>query len=288
MRTVIVPLDGSPTAERAIEPARAFAARSGANLMLLTVADDPHHGWARPYLEERATALMEGDQAPGGRMPTVETEVVAGWSPADSIVRIASETPDAVVCMSTRGHNGLSTAVLGSVADDVVRAAAGPVLLVGPDNELGAGLRDPAHVVVCIDESDLSHGVVDPAVEVALELRAEITVVRVLEPILALVPGPLPSEPTEPEIPALEAVAKEVANRGVPAAYALLRPDNAATAIVRFARDETGTACIALATRARTGFARAVLGSVAQRVVRHAPCPVLVYHPGGSDEVRSS
>ena len=188
--------------------------------------------------------------------------------------------------MSTRGHNGLSTTVLGSVADTVVRTAARPVLLVGPGNELGTALRDPAHMVVCIDESELSRGVVDPAVEVALELRAEITVVRVLEPILALVPSPLPSQPTEPEIPALEAVAKEVANRGVPAAYALLRPDNVATAIVRFAREDTGTACIALATRARTGFARAVLGSVAQRVVRHASCPVLVYHPSGTDELR--
>ena len=93
MRTVIVPLDGSPTAERAIEPARAFAARSGANLMLLTVAKDPRHGWARPYLEGRAVALMEGDDGTGGRMPTIETEVVAGWSPTEAIVRIARETP---------------------------------------------------------------------------------------------------------------------------------------------------------------------------------------------------
>jgi nucleotide-binding universal stress UspA family protein len=59
----------------------------------------------------------------------------------------------------------------------------------------------------------------------------------------------------------------------------LLRPDNPASAIVRFAQEEPATACIAIATHARAGLARVLLGSVASRVVRRAPCPVLVYHP---------
>src|SRR5690349_15340333 len=73
MRTIIVPLDGSPIAERAIEPGLAFAARSGANLVLLTVAEDPAHGWSRPYLEERVGSLMVAEGS-DGRMPTIETE----------------------------------------------------------------------------------------------------------------------------------------------------------------------------------------------------------------------
>jgi nucleotide-binding universal stress UspA family protein len=279
MRTIIVPLDGSPLAEHAIEPARAFATRSGANLMLLTVAEDPDHSWARPYLEARVAELMDGPEGPCERMPTVETEVVTGRSPAEAIGRVARETPGAVVCMSTHGHGGLSATVLGSVAEATTRHAGVPLLLVGPENRLGCRLPDPANIVVGVDESDVSRGVVGPAVDVALEIHADITVVHVLEPILTLVPAPVPGPSVEPEIPALESVAKEVANRGVPASYALLRPDNAATAIARFASDDPATACIALATRARTGIARLVLGSVAQRVVRHATCPVLVYHP---------
>jgi len=283
MRTIIVPLDGSPLAERAIEPALAFAARSGANLVLLTATADPGHGWARPYLEGRVSSLMDFDGS-DGRMPTVETEIVTADDPAVAIAGAARETPDATVMMSTHGRSGVGTAVLGSVADAVVRTAAVPLLLVGPQNRLGTWLHEPAHVLLCVDGSELSRCAVDPTVEVALDLHADIIVLRVLEPILALVPAPIPDLATAdgaaaPELPALEAVAKDVANRGVPASYALLRPDNPAAAIVRFADEDAATACIALATHARTGIARAVLGSTAQRVVHRARCPVLVYHP---------
>jgi nucleotide-binding universal stress UspA family protein len=281
MRTIIVPLDGSPLAERAVEPALAFAGRSGANLVLLTVSEDPAHTWARRYLEERVGSLITTEGS-DGRMPTIETEVVAGSDPARAIADLARETPGAAVLMSTHGRSGLETAVLGSVADAVVRTAGVPLLLVGPENRIDTWLHDPAHMIVCVDGSDLSHGVVDPAVAIALDLHAEMTVVRVLEPILALVPAPVPGAAGEPELPAIESVAKEIANRGVPAAYALLRPDNPATAIVRFAQEEPATVCIAVATHGRTGIGRVVLGSVAQRVVRRAPCPVLVYRPAAA------
>jgi nucleotide-binding universal stress UspA family protein len=213
-----------------------------------------------------------------GRMPTIETEVVAAADPATAIAGFARETPGSTVIMSTHGRGGLARAALGSVADGVVRTGDVPLLLVGPTNRTDTWLHEPAEVVVCIDDSEMSHGVIGPAVEVALDLHADITVVRVLEPILALVPAPVPSAPEEPELPALESVAKEIANRGVPASYALLRPDNPANAIVRFATEEPATACIALATRARRGLAGVMLGSVAQRVVHRAPCPVLVHH----------
>jgi len=290
MRTIIVALDGSPLAERAIEPACAFAERAGANLILVTsTAAHPQTGQARAYLEGQVAAIQER----GGRLPTIETEVVSDGSPADAICRVGRETPDSVICMSTHGRSGLGSAMLGSVAEAVVRDATSPVLLVGPHNEVGGHLGAPAHVVVCVDESDRSRTIVGPAVQVALDLHADITAVRVLEPILALVPsryaGPGPEATTadldgsrpapEPELAGLEAVAKEIANRGVPASYALLRPDNAADAITRFADDTAGTACIALATHGRSGIARVVLGSVAQRVVHRARCPVLVRRP---------
>jgi nucleotide-binding universal stress UspA family protein len=278
MRTIIVPLDGSPVSERAIEPALAFAARSGASLVLLTVSVDAPHTWARPYLEARVGSIMLAEGS-DGRMPTIETEVVAATDPATAIARFARETPGSTVVMSTHGRGGLERAALGSVADGVIRTGGVPLLLVGPANRTDTWLHEPAEVVVCVDDSEVSHGVIEPAVELALDLHADITVVRVLEPILALVPAPVPSAPEEPELPALESVAKEIANRGVPASYALLRPDNPADAIVRFANEDPATACIALATRARRGLAGLVLGSVAQRVVRRAPCPVLVHHP---------
>lgn len=282
MRTIIVALDGSAIAERVIAPAHAFAERSGANLVLVTAAGaHPATGWARPYLERQAAAI----QGLGTRLSTIETEVIRDRSAVDAICDLARETPDAVICMSTRGRSGVGAAVLGSVAEGVLREAGAPVLLVGPHNEVGDHLTEPVHVVVCVDESELSRTIVEPAVEVALALRADTTVTRVLEPVLALVPDAMARpdwDPnSEPELAALEAVAKEIANCGVPAAYALLRPDNPADAITRFA-SEDGAACIAVASHSRGNLARIVLGSVALRVVRHAHCPVLVQRVRGA------
>ena len=195
----------------------------GSELMLLTVADDPRHGGPVRTSKGSAAALMEGDQAPGGRMPDGRDRggrrLVAGGSDRPHRARHARRRGLHVHARSQRhqhdrpgqrGRHGRPCGRGGPCCSSDPTTSSVPACAIRP-------------TWWCASTSPTSsHGVVDPAVDVALELRAEITVVRVLEPILALVPSPLPSQPTEPEIPALEAVAKEVANRGVPAAYALL------------------------------------------------------------------
>jgi nucleotide-binding universal stress UspA family protein len=64
----------------------------------------------------------------------------------------------------------------------------------------------------------------------------------------------------------------------VAAEYELVDAFDAAEALAREASARRA-ACIAVASHGRTGVARAVLGSVAMSVVRHAPCPVLVSGP---------
>jgi len=59
---------------------------------------------------------------------------------------------------------------------------------------------------------------------------------------------------------------------------AVLRSGNAADAICEFAV-ESGADLIILGTTGRSGVARFLIGSVAERVVRHAPCPVMVLRP---------
>ena len=62
---------------------------------------------------------------------------------------------------------------------------------------------------------------------------------------------------------------------GSRSARAELREGHPVETIVRFAR-ESRADLILIATHGRTGLKRALLGSVAERVARHAPCPVLV------------
>ncbi len=102
---------------------------------------------------------------------------------------------------------------------------------------------------------------------------------HVVEPILEFVPSPIMVGPVEPEVPELEAIAREITAHGVNATWELLGPRDACSAITEHARGARPADFLALATHSRSGLARLVLGSTAARVVRHAPCPVLVHHP---------
>jgi nucleotide-binding universal stress UspA family protein len=76
------------------------------------------------------------------------------------------------------------------------------------------------------------------------------------------------------------------ANPRIPVEHVLLEGDPA-TEIVRYARD-TGIRLIVMGTHGRTGLGRLLMGSVAEMVMRKAPCPVLtVKLPGGMPETPS-
>jgi len=145
LERLLVPLDGSMLAERALDVAREIAA-TGSTLVLVRVVpwlrDLPGEGptekalnaratahrthRARSYLDRVAASLIEAGIS-------VETQLLVGESRSTvsqhlATAAIASEV-DALV-MSTHGRGGLSGWLLGSVADEVVRRIDRPVLLV--------------------------------------------------------------------------------------------------------------------------------------------------------------
>ena len=212
MDTVIVPLDGSVMSERALGPARALACRAGTSLRLLMCCPPgPDVESARGYLETRVLALGDGDI----EVPSIDVEIVYDREPVEAILMAAEQVPDSLVCMSTHGRSGVGVTVLGSVAEGVVRDARGPLILVGPDAERNPHLPDHPRILVCVDQSTLSRAVIVPAVDLAKAIGGEVAVVHVVEPILEFVPSPIMVGPVEPEVPELEAIAREVTARGV-------------------------------------------------------------------------
>ena len=85
------------------------------------------------------------------------TEVVRSDSVADAVRVVAEETNDPVVCMATHAWTALGHALFGSVAEDVVRALAVPVVLVGP--ECSPTLRLEGPLLVCVDGSVASNAI---------------------------------------------------------------------------------------------------------------------------------
>jgi len=138
-KRILVPLDGSGLAERALPYAIAQAERFGAKMILLKVlaplpepsmagrsavqsAEAASADLARAYLESVADRIRE--QGIPAEVATVEGR------PYAQIVEFAEERQIDLIVMSTRGQSGFSRWLLGSVADRVVRGAMVPILLV--------------------------------------------------------------------------------------------------------------------------------------------------------------
>jgi nucleotide-binding universal stress UspA family protein len=140
---ILVPVDFSPHAERAFGYATTLAQRFNARLGLVHVVEDPYvtGAWTSEVYVPNVGELLKGLIANAeGQLATLkqsaaalglgaETAVITG-RPADAIVRHAKEGGFDLIVMGTHGRIGLSHAVMGSVAERVVRTAPCPVLTV--------------------------------------------------------------------------------------------------------------------------------------------------------------
>ncbi len=140
--TAIVPLDGSPIAEQALECATELASTIGARLVLTAV--EPTVGdvglaevgvvpyWVMADHEAALVRLNEYLKQTAARLTglglTVETRLSEG-SPAEEILRISTAEQADLIIMTTRGHSGMERLLMGSVAAKVLQNADLPVLL---------------------------------------------------------------------------------------------------------------------------------------------------------------
>ncbi len=142
-RTILVPLDGSNSAEQALSQAVLLAAAFEAPLVLVSVVHAAEEfttgrqggmpAWAGAHLEtetERRTGYLEHKARPlRAQGLTVQTEVVCG-PPAEGILQSSTHCHPDLIIMATRGRSGLQHLLLGSVAMKVLQEARIPVLLV--------------------------------------------------------------------------------------------------------------------------------------------------------------
>ncbi len=136
VKRIMVALDGSTLAERALAPAAELARDASATLVLVRAVEASiMHGSdlieaqvtvvreAEAYLDEQARRLRHDGIA------RVETSVWYG-APAPSIVEAAHRREADLIVMSSHGRSGIGRLVLGSVAESVLRATSKSILLV--------------------------------------------------------------------------------------------------------------------------------------------------------------
>lgn len=156
-KKVLLTLDGSELSATAIPHAAQIAASAGAEVVLLRVVDSVGHIIAQTtpagfegmggavsadlaqdaVAGQRAAAELDltaaAQQLNSQGVSKVTLEIVEGV-PGDAVVETAERLGCDLVIMATHGRSGLGRAVLGSVADHVVRHVHSAVLLVRPPN----------------------------------------------------------------------------------------------------------------------------------------------------------
>jgi len=141
-KKILVTLDGSELAERALKPAFSLAEKFGAEIVLLRVPLTQHYvsmssGSGVLLPEENVERDQQETEAYLravktrwlGSAPKIRAEAISG-EPAAVILDVAETEAADLIVMSTHGRSGLSRLLYGSVAESVLRGARSPVLLV--------------------------------------------------------------------------------------------------------------------------------------------------------------
>jgi nucleotide-binding universal stress UspA family protein len=283
-RKLLVPLDGSPLAERALASIELFrgAGAESVTVVRVLMRNEPETE-AVTYLADVATRL---------RAEGFEVEICSPQGDvADEILAEAQRRDVDLIAMSTHGRSGLGRWVYGSVAEAVLARTPVPVVLTRAWHARDAPHGVPPRVLVPLDGSAFGESALSVAVPFASSpLAAEIVLLRVVLPARHLLtswaPGVVYSElgtesDQEDAATYLHGVAERLAREEqVPASRIAVevRVGLPAETIVDTA-NERGCALVAMATHGRSGISRAVLGSVTNAVLRLGSTPLLVVRP---------
>jgi nucleotide-binding universal stress UspA family protein len=293
--SILVPLDGSELARRALDLASSLAKATGARIVLVRARPDitsAHFGRletvrlarARNRLATRKVQNEMNDLAmqleAKGIAATISLDV---GEPDKVILRLAGAHEVDLIVMSTQGRGGLQGHWLfGSVADAVLRQSPIPVLLVTPAAET-AWPRDRApRLLVPLDGSAFAEEALGPALALAKNLAASLLLLRIVEPDP---PGsPLKSYGEEEKpLPIAEAeryldgVARYLDSEGVAVRQRIVT-GSPASAIASVARDEKSD-LVTMSTHGRGGVARVLMGSTAIATLQQIATPLLLVRP---------
>jgi nucleotide-binding universal stress UspA family protein len=290
-RTILVPLDGSELAEQALPVAQHLASAAKARLLIVRVLNvedrEPdatsREVWAQDYLAKDYVGHT-AEMAKRDAGVDAEPAVVHGDPCAGIVQAVRDYTPDLVV-MATHGRSGPGRWLFGSTTDEVLRNVNVPVMVI-PAATAGCEsfVRARSHrILLALDGSVKSLLLLEPVRQLAIALRAEIVLVRLVDgpPMssVRLVGGaPVIRYGLDQQLMATRHDLEDIAQQLRPTVRDVTvrcESGNPGRRIAQIA-DEEGADLIALVTRGRAGLSRFLLGSVATATVQRTHVPVLL------------
>lgn len=282
---ILCPTDFSVGSQQALRVATRLATETGAELVLVHAWYVPPSMYAGEYIfppnvlgeladdaQRGIDAVVRDAQALGAKR--VSGRIVNGVPWSEIVELLGKERFDLCV-LGTHGRTGLARVLLGSVAEKIVRHAPCPVLAVRPDGQP----RPFRNVLVPTDFSESAIHAAELAADLVTR-DGRITLLHVIEVPVAY-SGELPISDFARDLDrrsteALEAVAARLRQRTTATVATRARIGYPGAQTLAVLEDEPTIDLVAMGSHGRTGIVRAVLGSVAEKVVRHASCPVLV------------
>ncbi|MDX1545737.1 MAG: universal stress protein [Rhodothermales bacterium] len=285
IKRILVPRDFSACSEYALMQGLDLAQRHGAELHVL-YAEVLYADAYAPTPRQASDAALRGrlGESLGDAVP-VRRAVVRDVAAAPAIVSYAAEHEIDLIVMGTHGRRGVPRLLLGSTAEEVVRTAPCPVLTV---RGKGGEAMPFGSILVPVDFSEHARMALRHARVLAATLGARLDLLHVVEDQLhpAFYSFTVHSlYDLRPDIDEraqeeLEAFFEATDGPDVDAAFHVRR-GHAAREIVAFA-GEAHDRLIVMATHGLRGLDHFLMGSVAERVVRRAPCPVLTLKSFGT------
>jgi nucleotide-binding universal stress UspA family protein len=273
--TLVVGFDGSKRGRDALTLGRLIASGFDAALVVAVVHPFDRlmaHGKLGPtppydfetYAREQAHRIAAEGRALVRDHERFDIRVVGGGSPAEALYELAAELDAAAVVVgsSHRGHLGRISP--GSVAEALLSGSPCPVAI-APAGFAERAAHTLARVGVAYDESEEATRALASAEGLAVRLHASLTVVAVAHD----------SEQRRALDPRVERVVDDAP--AMLAAHADLRTGEAWKELRDAARDLDLLVC---GSRRYGPLRRVLLGSVSARLIRNAPCPVLVIPRG--------
>lgn len=308
-RSLLVPLDGSDFGEQALPLALSLARRFGAALHVVHVHAPPWGSYGERgglYDEMTDRVLRERGQAYVDDV-VQRLAAAAAISPSSALLdgpvpeaigRHAAATGADLLVMTTHGRGPMARFWLGSVADALVRQTSIPILFVQPKEAPPDLAQEPMvrRVLIPLDGSELAEQVLEPALALGAAMHAEYTLLRVVRQMtpsgddsasrrvsglgasLLTQLQTLDHQQLTEAQNYLERLAERLRARSLTVQTRVISHEQPAAAILD-AAEKNAMDLIVVATHGRSGLKRFLLGSVADKLLRGAATPVLVYRP---------
>ena len=267
---ILLPLDGSSHAEAALPAALTLARGLGSPLHLLSVTDED--AAPTPADVDRARAIFhayaEGLMARCGAADVPHQATLVRGSAAEVILDFAVGAR--MVVLGSHGRGGMHAAVIGSVADKVVRGASRPTLVV--PGEGGHALDGP--LLVALDGSKAAECGLASARELASALKANVILVRAwsIPPPASVEFAAYPADLGTTMEEAARAYLTETALPGEQTFCLFASPVDALAEVAT----KVAAGAIVLTSQGKGFLKRVTLGSTTDRVLHAIRLPILV------------